>query len=1020
MSDESQLLVASDSGIQTVVPQLTAVSPQIVYLDFDGAETSYNGELLTIDNVVVEDSGFDDETITLIVEALNDQFGGDVVFTVELPQTDEFSTIYVGVTSAFEEYGNFLGLAETIDSGNQIHDDNAFVMLNSTASLDLVTSVIAHETEHVVSGLEHDGDGFEKYAATSVVSSGQTAAGLVILSGTTVNVFGVVSSMRISSGRVYVSSGGTINSTTLNYYGNVVVYNGGVANEIVAGEGSVYIYSGGIANLTTVGAGYLYIENGGVANGVILNSYGWIRVSNGGIANSITLSSGAAFVFSGGTANNVTVASRWANVYLNSDAVISNVTVSSGGMLYVSNGGIVSNAMVSSGGSLVFKGLLLRDGASYSILDDSVKLPLSNVTVMGAADVSSGETASNIMVSNGSLFIASGAVANRTTINNGYVYVARGGIANSTIVNSCMVLSGLSILGAGIANNTVINNEGYVYVDVGGTANIVTVSSGGVLHISSGGIASNVVVSSGGRLVFQGILMDEAASYSVLDHNVKIPLSNVTITDDYLAISSGETACNVTISGGGGLTVSSGATANETTVNWGRLIVNSGGVVNSTSLSYGWMSVSQGGTANKTTVGGNIMMAELDIYVNGFVNSAVVISRGSMFVYSGGLAADISVSSGGSIYVSSGGIVSNVTVFAGGAVQGMIIGTDTTYALLDGNARLPLSNVTVSDASVSVLSGEIASNVTIKWRGSMTVSSGGVANATVINSGSMTVSSGGVANATVISSGSMIVSFGGSINSTMLSSGTIYISNGVTAKNTTIANTNYTSLTLLSGAVHSGTINVSRNGGFKVSSGGVINFSVNERTPDDDALINKWSYIAGIPTYTLMVAPDQAEGTYKLANDAEDFDDSITIYTTVGQRYDAISVGSSFCTDNVCYSLSLNNDILEFIVSSGSSGSSSVVTSGLVNVYSSGMLVLAGGYLTGQTLLSGGNDFMYVSAGGQANSTTVNAGGVLQTEEGAIMGRVVLSGGNYSGGGVFSGNTAMLSGGAILNLGGMP
>jgi hypothetical protein len=164
MSEESQQLVASDGGIQTIVPQSTAVSPQIVYLDFDGAATLYNGELLTINDVVVEDSGFDSESITLIVTALNDQFGDDVVFTAELPQTDEYSTIYVGVTSAFEEYGDFLGIAETLDSGNQNHNDNAFVLLNSTASTDLVTSVIAHETEHIVGELIHGNGALNAYA----------------------------------------------------------------------------------------------------------------------------------------------------------------------------------------------------------------------------------------------------------------------------------------------------------------------------------------------------------------------------------------------------------------------------------------------------------------------------------------------------------------------------------------------------------------------------------------------------------------------------------------------------------------------------------------------------------------------------------------------------------------------------------------------------------------------------------------------------------------------------------------
>ena len=66
MSEESQILVASGSGIQTVLPQLAAVAPQVVYLDFDGAETSYDNRDLDIfiDNITVDDSGFDSSFVT--------------------------------------------------------------------------------------------------------------------------------------------------------------------------------------------------------------------------------------------------------------------------------------------------------------------------------------------------------------------------------------------------------------------------------------------------------------------------------------------------------------------------------------------------------------------------------------------------------------------------------------------------------------------------------------------------------------------------------------------------------------------------------------------------------------------------------------------------------------------------------------------------------------------------------------------------------------------------------------------
>ena len=65
MASESDILTSLGSGIQTVVPQLAMTSPQVVYLDFDGAATSYvNTDLgVAIDNVTVEDSGISESDI---------------------------------------------------------------------------------------------------------------------------------------------------------------------------------------------------------------------------------------------------------------------------------------------------------------------------------------------------------------------------------------------------------------------------------------------------------------------------------------------------------------------------------------------------------------------------------------------------------------------------------------------------------------------------------------------------------------------------------------------------------------------------------------------------------------------------------------------------------------------------------------------------------------------------------------------------------------------------------------------
>ena len=72
----SQLI--QSGGVQ-VVTQLN----QIVYLDFDGEYTSYNGEILNVDGVVVEDSKLSGERIAEIVAALNEKYAPEILVVTD-------------------------------------------------------------------------------------------------------------------------------------------------------------------------------------------------------------------------------------------------------------------------------------------------------------------------------------------------------------------------------------------------------------------------------------------------------------------------------------------------------------------------------------------------------------------------------------------------------------------------------------------------------------------------------------------------------------------------------------------------------------------------------------------------------------------------------------------------------------------------------------------------------------------------------------------------------------------------
>ena len=187
---------------------------QYVYLDFDGELTSYNGEILTVDNVEVKDSSLTEERIADIVAELNAQYAPqNVIFVTERPVSSEYSTIYIGKTSAFSPYGNFAGLAENIDENNQIKNDNAFVMLDSSSGNKEIISTIAHETDHLLGTLNHGGEGLTAYANSYHVSPCITSEGV-----------------NLNNDSMYVSSGGTANNTTVNSSGYMYIYSGGVAN----------------------------------------------------------------------------------------------------------------------------------------------------------------------------------------------------------------------------------------------------------------------------------------------------------------------------------------------------------------------------------------------------------------------------------------------------------------------------------------------------------------------------------------------------------------------------------------------------------------------------------------------------------------------------------------------------------------------------------------------------------------------------------------------------------------------
>ena len=647
-----QLLIPN-SGIQTIIPQLAV--PQYVYLDFDGAVTSYHNRDLDIfiDNIEVEESGFDNSIISLIVAALNAQFDDDIVFTADIPQSDEYSIVYIGTTHAFDVYGSFLGLAETIDSGNNIRNDNAFVFLNSAAAPESVISVIAHETKHIVRGMEHGGDDLEKYAVTSVVGAGQTVTGRTISAGTSYHVYGVMDRATVyNDGELYISSGGTANRTTL------------LSESSNGWGGRMYVLYGGVANRTTINSdGMMDVDSGGTANNTMVNGGGELYVDSGGTALNInwTPCVGTVYIDDGAYA---TFTSPLKGYYYGCDDVL----------LY--NGMSMNNQVISSGIMYVFKeGVVNRatvDGTTLVVSSGGVvnKATLINHTYV---EVSSGGTLNSTTMNDGELFVVGG-MANNTRVNSGFMLVISGGTALNIDWTPCfgyvevyaggyatftskyegcyyrndngLIVSGMTM------NNKVVKDIMYVFDS--GVANRITVSgdhfmSGGLLEIKSGGIANSTTVD-GYMNVYNG------------------GVANSTITNAFLAIYEGGVVNSTTVNAIGNLHILFSGTANSTTIesDGTMAITDAYGVANNTIINHGGaMTVYNGGTANSTKVDGGLLhignsgianMIELNGYFNGCkpcnTGSAVI---GNVYVSGNGIVNHVTVNQYGHLSVSSGG-----------------------------------------------------------------------------------------------------------------------------------------------------------------------------------------------------------------------------------------------------------------------------------------------------------------------------------------------------------------------------
>ncbi len=506
----------------------------------------------------------------------------------------------------------------------------------------------------------------------------------IVARGTTVDTAITVDTSR----EAYVRKGGTLKNLTVD----------------AAADGKVVVYSGGVLDTATI--------TGTTAGNIV--------VSNGGVANNVTLAGASAFLLlSGGTANDAVVSAG--TLYLLNSAAEAYRTTASAGMVDITAGRTESTTllgaareMVRNGGAAT--GTIIEAGATGNQFVRAGGIAYNTIVRGGSQQLyDATATAFDTVVLGGEQQIYAGASAERTVASTGIVRVL-GNTTSTTLRGDAQEL--LSAATA-VANGTVISG-GAQKLLVGGAKAYDTVISAGSQLLGAGTEAYRTVVSASmldntaGRTESTTIhgagreMVRNGAStyYTVLESDVTtgnqfVRTGGVTY---YTTVRAGAqqlydataTAYDTVISGGE-QQVFAGASAVRTVLSNGK-IQNGGGLVESAQL-YGAAAnrlyVSNGGVASATVLHD---LTIVDV-TGGTVVSTTLYDGTQELLRANGVASGAVVSGGAQKVLSAGAVASDTIVYAG--YQQVVAGASSwnTTIVAGSNGYVNLADGAVTGGS---------------------------------------------------------------------------------------------------------------------------------------------------------------------------------------------------------------------------------------------------------------------------------------------------------------------------------
>lgn len=521
---------------------------------------------------------------------------------------------------------------------------------------------------------------------------------------------------------------------------------------------------------------------------------------------------------------------------------------------------------------------------------------------------------------------------NNSVVSSGTMDVA--GSADSTTVSQTSAT--LNVRNGGLISRTLVGSEGTVNVLSGGSASATSVGAGGIEIVFSGGTVRSSIIDAGGTEVLSGGKADYTAIAGIQQIQTGSALSN-TVQSGGSQVLSGGVARATVVAEGGSQVVSGGSALDNTVYGLQQLV---GGLAQGTLLSGGIQQVFAGATVSSAVIyaggvqqvsGGTVTGVVVNsggtqrIFAGASVQSTTVSAGGEQVLESGGTATRTVLS--GLQQISSGGLAESASIFTGGLQE--VTGSARSATVSSGGSQRVVSGGAAS--GTIVLAGgvlELSGGTTMRagiYSGGVQLISAGTASAGQIFAGASAHVVGGVAAATEIYSGGVLVlgSAGSATATAVGSGGTLRIASGGSATGVFISNGGRQEIT--SGGKAAG-VTVSSGGiltvssgarlesslalagslviaGATVTSGCKVNLGVYQRKTTDGVMISDIAALTGAEL-SITIAASQSLGVYRLADNARTFRGTISVYNTANVRLGTLSVGRTFTSNGISYSLS--------------------------------------------------------------------------------------------------------------------